>query len=49
MLNIEPKRIPLYNLTLNKPESDKLILTLSTVPISIALIGLFVSWLRKEL
>ena len=49
MLNIEPKRIPLYNLTLNKLESNKLMYSLSVVPILIALIGLFVGWLRKEL
>ena len=49
MMDIEPKKIPLYNLTLNKPELENLMYALSVVPITIALIGLFVGWLRKEL
>ena len=49
MMDIKPKKIPLYNLTLNKPELENLMYTLSIVPISIAFIGLFVGWLRKEL
>jgi hypothetical protein len=36
-------------LTLNKLESNKLMYSISVVPILIALIGLFVGWLRKEL
>jgi len=36
-------------LTLNKPELENLMYALSVVPITIALIGLFVGWLRKEL
>ena len=49
MLDIEPKSISTYNINLNEREYVNLLYALSVIPISTALIGLFVGWLRKEL
>ena len=49
MLDIEPKSISTYNINLNEEEYVNLLYVLSIIPISIGVIGLFVSWLRKEL
>ena len=49
MLEIEPKSVNTYNINLNEEEYINLLYTLSIIPISTALTGLFVSWLRKEL
>ena len=49
MLDIEPKSISTYNINLNEEEYVNLLYLLSIIPISIGVIGLFVSWLRKEL
>ena len=49
MLDIEPKSISTYNINLNEKEYIKLLYTLSVIPISVGIMGLFVGWLRKEL
>ena len=49
IFDIEPKSISTYNISLNDSEYTNLLYALSVIPISTALIGLFVGWLRKEL
>lgn len=49
MLNIKPKKLAVFKLNLNSSEYNKLLYIILIIPISVALIGVFVSWLRKEL
>ena len=48
-LDIEPKSVNLYTISLNKDDLSSLFYSLTTVPVIIALLGFFVGWLRKEL
>jgi ABC-type uncharacterized transport system involved in gliding motility auxiliary subunit len=49
MLEIESKKINVYTLSLTSNELSELLYLLSVIPIMVALIGIFVGWLRKEL
>ena len=49
MLDIPPKEIISYNISMTSEEFDKMLYSLGIVPGAIALIGIFVGWLRKEL
>ena len=49
LLNIKPRKLNLYTLKLNNEDFKILLYSLSLIPILIALLGTFVSWLRKEL
>ncbi len=49
LLDIKPKKVNLYTLNLNENDFNKLLYSLALIPLAIALIGSFVSWLRKEL
>ena len=49
LLDIKPQKLNLYSLNMNKGDYTKLLYSLGFIPLIIALIGAFVSWLRKEL
>ena len=49
MLNISPKKLAIFNLTLNNSDFKKLLYLILIIPVAIAIVGVFVSWLRKEL
>ena len=49
LLEIKPKKVNLYSLNVNKSDYTKLLYSLGLIPFTIALLGAFVSWLRKEL
>ena len=49
MLNISPKKLAIFNLTLNNSDFKKLLYYILIIPVAIAIVGVFVSWLRKEL
>lgn len=48
MLDIKPRTINSYSISLSKNDFTKLTYSLSIIPISVLLMGLFMSWLRKE-
>ena len=49
MLQIEPKPLDTYSVSMTGENFDKLLYSLSIVPGFIALMGIVVGWLRKEL
>ena len=49
MLEIPPKPLDTYAVSMTGENFDKLLYSLSIVPGLIALMGIFVGWLRKEL
>ena len=49
LLDIKPKKLNLYSLNMNKSDFTKLLYSLGVIPMIVALLGAFVSWLRKEL
>ena len=49
LLDIPPKKLNNYSLSMNNVEFKKLLYLLIIVPTAIAMLGIFVSWLRKEL
>ena len=49
MLNLSPKKLAVFKLALNKSEFNKLLYVILIIPVGIAIVGVFVSWLRKEL
>ena len=49
IVGIQTKKVPLYKLSMTKAEFEKLLYLLSIVPLTVAVIGAFVTWLRKEL
>lgn len=49
LLNIPPKKLNSYSISMNSDEFRKLLYLLVLIPGIIALFGIFVSWLRKEL
>ena len=48
MLEIKPRLINHYKISMKQNEFDQY-LCIATIPASVALLGLFVTWLRKEL
>ena len=49
LLDIPPKSVNEFNILMTKSEFEQWLYSLSIVPASIALLGIFVGWLRKEL
>ena len=49
MLEIPPKPLDTYTVSMTSESFDELLYSLSIVPGLIALMGIFVGWLRKEL
>ena len=49
LLDIKPKKLSVYSLQMNESDFTKLLYSLAIVPIVIAFLGTFVTWLRKEL
>jgi hypothetical protein len=49
MLEIPPKPLETYTVSMTSESFDELLYSLSIVPGLIALMGIFVGWLRKEL
>ena len=49
MLEIPPKPLDSYHVSMSSENFEKLLYSLSVVPGLIALLGIFVGWLRKEL
>ena len=49
LLDIPPKSVNEFNISMTKSEFEQWLYSLSIVPASIALLGIFVGWLRKEL
>jgi hypothetical protein len=49
MLEIKPKKLNLFTLSLNNEDFVQLMYGLAIIPMIIALTGAFVAWLRKEL
>ena len=49
MLNLNPKKLAVFKLALNNSEFNKLLYVILIIPVGIAIVGVFVSWLRKEL
>ena len=49
MLEIKPKKLNLFTLSLNHEDFVQLMYGLAIIPMIIALTGAFVAWLRKEL
>ena len=49
MLQIPPKQLDTYAVSMTGENFDKLLYSLAIVPGFIALMGIFVGWLRKEL
>ncbi|MBT3667005.1 MAG: hypothetical protein HN548_05950 [Opitutae bacterium] len=49
LLDIKPQKLNLYSLNMNENEFTKLLYSLGIIPLCIAILGAFVSWLRKEL
>jgi len=48
LLDIDPRTVNSYSISLSKQDFTKLTYSLSLIPISVLLMGLFMSWLRKE-
>jgi len=48
LLDINPRTVNSYSISLSKHDFTKLTYSLSLIPISVLLMGLFMSWLRKE-
>jgi len=48
MLDIDPRTINSYSISLSKNDFTKLTYSLSLIPVSVLFMGLFMSWLRKE-
>jgi hypothetical protein len=49
MLEIPPKPLDIYHVSMSSDNFEKLLYSLSIVPGFVALLGIFVGWLRKEL
>ena len=49
MLEIKPRLINHYKISMKQNEFDQYLYIIATIPASVALLGLFVTWLRKEL
>jgi len=49
MLEIPPKPLDSYHVSMSSENFEKLLYSLSVIPGLIALLGIFVGWLRKEL
>ena len=49
LLDIKPRKINVYSLNMNDSDFTKLLYSLGIIPTIIALLGTFVTWLRKEL
>jgi len=49
MLEIPPRNIEYFSVSMQESDFDNLLYSISIVPITIAFIGIFVGWLRKEL
>ena len=48
MLDVKPRTLNSYSISLSKHDFTKLTYSLSVIPISVLFMGLFMSWLRKE-
>ena len=48
MLNVPPKEIVRYSVNMSEEDFGNLLYSMTTVPGCIALLGLFVHWLRKD-
>ena len=49
MLEIKPRMIDNYKISMQQEEFDNYLYIITAIPVFVALLGLFVSWLRKEL
>ena len=49
MLDIRPKPVESYHISMSSQSFEDLLYSLSIVPGAIALMAIFVGWLRKEL
>ena len=49
LLDLKPQKINLYSLNMSQTEFSKLMYSLAIIPLCVALLGAFVSWLRKDL
>ena len=49
MLEIDPREVDTYSISMKKKDFDNLLYSITIVPILVAFVGIFVGWLRKEL
>ena len=49
MLEIPPREVETFTISMQEDEFDRFLYTITIIPGVVALAGIFVGWLRKEL
>ena len=49
MFEIPPRKIDTYTISMQEDEFKNLLYSIAIVPMFVAIVGIFVGWLRKEL